>query len=97
MAQPFLYGLDGDSVELLLARLERLAGRGGDRSKIPADSIGPKIPAGARHNTLVSLAGTLWRRGLDREEIQIALMAVNQRRCDPPHSAEHVHKLVASI
>jgi hypothetical protein len=45
----------------------------------------------------VSLAGTLWRRGLDLTEIEITLAAVNQRRCDPPHSAEHVHKLVCSI
>jgi hypothetical protein len=59
--------------------------------------ISQRIPAGQRHNVLTSLAGSLWHRGLDLEEIEITLMAVNDRRCDPPHSAAHIRKLVGSI
>jgi hypothetical protein len=83
-------------IELLVANLDRFCGRGSAYGQ-PASAIGQKIPSGQRHDTLVSLAGTLWRRGLSSEEIEIALMAVNQRRCDPPHSAEHVRNLAASI
>src|SRR6516165_3901435 len=81
-------------IELLVANLDRFSGRSGDHSDKPARTIGQKIPAGQRHPMLVSLAGTLWRRGLDLEEIEVTLMAVNQRRCDPQHSADHVRKLV---
>ena len=55
------------------------------------------IPQGQRHNTLVSLAGTLWKRGVDPEAVEAALLAVNRRQCDPPHGPEHIHKIVASM
>jgi primase-polymerase (primpol)-like protein len=84
-------------VELLVRSLDRFTGR--ERADVhkPVSVISQRIPAGQRHNVLVSLAGSLWRRGLDPEEIEIALTAVNQRRCDPPHSAAHIRKLVGSI
>src|SRR5262249_38969998 len=66
-------------IERLVASLDRLTGRswasGGYK---PASAIGQKIPQGQRHPTLVSIAGSLWRRGLDPEEIEITLLTVNQ-------------------
>jgi primase-polymerase (primpol)-like protein len=84
-------------LEALVRNLDRFTGRGRADGHKPVSVISQRIPAGQRHSMLVSLAGSLWRRGLDPEEIEIALMAVNRRRCDPPHSAEHVRKLVGSI
>jgi hypothetical protein len=54
------------------------------------------IPEGRRDTTLTSLAGTMRRRGMQADEIEAALLAVN-RRCDPPLSAEQVHKIAASV
>jgi hypothetical protein len=84
-------------VDVLIANLDRFTGRNRTCRHKPAGMIGEKIPAGQRHNALVSIAGSLWRRGLDLEEIESTLMMVNERRCDPPHSPEHIQRLVGSI
>jgi putative DNA primase/helicase len=88
-------------LELLIENLDRFSGRESApilaREPKPVSLIGQKIPVGRRHNTLVSLAGTLWRRGLDIEEIEVTLLTVNERRCDPPYSPRHIHKLATSI
>jgi hypothetical protein len=49
-----------------------------------ATAVEGVIPQGRRRAELLSLAGTLRRRGLAGDEILAALAAVNERRCDPP-------------
>jgi primase-polymerase (primpol)-like protein len=89
-------------LDLLITKLDCLSGRAGvaahaGEQRPAAAAIGQKISTGKRHNSLLSLAGTLWRRGLDPEEIEVTLLTVNSRRCDPPYSPRHIHKLVGSI
>jgi putative DNA primase/helicase len=59
-------------------------------------AIGDVIPQGQRHNTLVSLAGSMWRRGMIAEAIEAALITTNQRQCDPPYEPQHIRQIVAS-
>jgi hypothetical protein len=54
------------------------------------------IPEGKRNTTLTSLAGSMRRRGMQPEEIEAALLAVNLR-CVPPLSEEQVHKIAVSV
>jgi hypothetical protein len=69
---------------------------GKTEAKAPVDKSGGMIPEGARHRTLVSLAGTMRRRGMTAEEMEAALTAVN-RRCDPPLSANEVCAIAFDI
>jgi hypothetical protein len=78
-------------LERLLENLED--GRGATLSR-PIEAV---IPQGRRHNTLVSLAGTMWKRGIDADAIEAALLVVNTKQCHPPYSPEHVHKIVESM
>jgi hypothetical protein len=55
------------------------------------------IPQGQRHNTLLSLGGTMFRRGMTLEAIEAALLITDEKQCDPPRGPEHIHKLVASM
>jgi hypothetical protein len=78
-------------LDLLIASLDRLCGRAGisahAREQRPAAAaIGQRIPAGRRHNSLVSLAGTLWRRGLDLEEIETTCSAGSRRQHRSPRA-----------
>src|SRR5262249_44422052 len=78
-------------VELLVGHLDE------DR-RSPQRQITPEtIPQGQRHNTLVSLAGTMWRRGMTADAIETALLVTDQKQCNPPHGSEHIRKIVQSI
>jgi putative DNA primase/helicase len=59
--------------------------------------IGETIPEGRRNITLMSLAGTMRRRGLDAVEIEPSLLVVNERRCDPPLPKDEVREVAASV
>jgi primase-polymerase (primpol)-like protein len=81
-------------VEALVANLDE------DRHpRVPTKSrIVPEVIAqGRRHNTLISLAGTMWCRGLTAEAIEAALLITNQAQCNPPYGPAHIHKIVRSI
>jgi hypothetical protein len=78
-------------IEKLVAKLDE--GRPQGQARIIPDAI----PQGQRHPALVSLAGTMWRRGMDAEAVEAALLVVNERQCDPPHTPEHIHKIVVSM
>jgi hypothetical protein len=56
-----------------------------------------RIPEGRRNDTLTSLAGSMRRRGMDAPEIAPALLAVNERRCDPPLPEEEVWRIARGI
>jgi putative DNA primase/helicase len=80
-----------EDVDLLTANLDE-RGHGDQKPR-----LSNLIPQGDRHNALLSLAGTMWRRGMCPEAIEAALLAVNARQCDPPRTPEHIHKIVQSL
>src|SRR5215470_752443 len=59
-------------------------------------TIGVAIPEGHRNDTLMSLAGTMRRRGMGAEEIEAALLVTNNKRCDPPLAEDEVRKIDSS-
>ena len=59
---------------------------------IPAD-----IPSGMRNQTLVSLGGSMRRRGLAAPTIEAALREVNRAQCKPPLSDDEVHSIAESV
>jgi hypothetical protein len=59
----------------------------------PAKKWGP----GARNNNLVSLGGTMRKRGMSREAIEAALLEENQLRCDPPLPEREVRSIAQSV
>lgn len=61
-----------------------------------APPVGEKIREGARNEQLISLAGTMRRRGMEEEEIAAALLVTNKRRCDPPLPEREVLTIAAS-
>ncbi len=71
------------------ARQSRTAG---NRSDEP-----DTIPEGKRDATLASLAGTMRRRGMTAAEIEVALLAVNAGRCQPPLPEDEVRAIASSI
>jgi hypothetical protein len=80
-------------VELLVASLDRRQ----HPAITQARTIPDIIPQGQRHTALVSLAGSMWRRGMTPEAIEAALLVTDQKQCDPPHGPEHIHRIVESM
>jgi primase-polymerase (primpol)-like protein len=62
----------------------------------PTREIPEKIPVGARHNTLISLCGTLRRRGVCAAAIEACLNTVNRYQCEQPEPAENISRIVNS-
>jgi putative DNA primase/helicase len=60
-------------------------------------AIGGAILEGQRNDTLMSLAGTMRRRGMGAEEIEAALFVTNNKRCDPPLAEDEVRKIASSV
>ncbi len=58
---------------------------------------GDEIHEGTRDCTLASLAGSMRNRGFAAEEIEAALVTVNDRRCMPPLPRDQVAKIAQSI
>jgi hypothetical protein len=71
----------------------------GKRRKGPASPVGDEIRerSPGRHKTLLSLAGTMRHRGMSGDEIAVALLAVNERRCKPPLLEEEVVQLARDV
>lgn len=55
-----------------------------------------KIPHGRQHNTLVSIAGTLARRGVCAEAIEACLLVVNARQCERPGPPSNIKSIARS-
>ena len=55
------------------------------------------IETGNRNSTLLSLAGTMQKRGMSHEAIKAALLKENQERCAPPLDENEVLRIVDSI
>jgi putative DNA primase/helicase len=64
---------------------------------VHAVTAGECIPNKRRNSTLTSLAGTMRRRGMHEPEILAALLAVNERRCEPPLLEAEVRSIAKSI
>jgi hypothetical protein len=54
---------------------------------------GEKISHGSRHQALLSWAGLLRSWGMSGAEIEAALLAVNEQRCDPPSPEKEVRRI----
>ena len=67
------------------------------KGRLFADPIEPEIPEKTRHKTLLSLAGSMRHRGMSADEIGLALLGVNQRRCKPPLPDEEVLRLAGDV
>jgi hypothetical protein len=68
-----------------------------EAEKRPAPEVGERIASGGRNRELTSIGGTMRRRGLEKEEIAAALLAVNERRCDPPLGEAEVRAIAHSL
>lgn len=81
--------------------LDKLRGRTAappDPGKAAAPPIAERIHKGeGRHNVLVSIAGSMRRRGLSGTEMLPSLMAINLERCDPPYDEKHVRQIALSM
>jgi Bifunctional DNA primase/polymerase, N-terminal/AAA domain/Primase C terminal 1 (PriCT-1) len=69
------------------------------RRKGPAGPVGDEIREKdpGRHKTLLSLAGSMRHRGMSGDEIAVALLAVNAKRCKPPLPDEEVIELARDV
>jgi hypothetical protein len=67
------------------------------RPERTADGDGQKIPEGGRDSYLASLGGSMRRRGMTKNEIEAALKAANNDRCDPPLDARDVERIAWSV
>jgi Bifunctional DNA primase/polymerase, N-terminal/AAA domain/Primase C terminal 1 (PriCT-1) len=61
------------------------------------ETVVDEIAEGTRHATMLSLAGTMRRRGLTAEEICVVLAAVNARRCRPPLPGNEIAELARDV
>lgn len=62
-----------------------------------AAPVDEEIHEPGRHRALLSLAGTMRRRGLGFDEIAAALRETNRLRCRPPLEEQEVVELVADV
>jgi hypothetical protein len=67
------------------------------RGKLFADPVGDEIRKPGRRRALLSLAGTLRRRGLGADEILASLTVVNAARCKPPLTDGELAELARDI
>lgn len=68
-----------------------------DARKGPAPPLPEKIQKGKRQPHLLSLAGSMRRRGAGESEILAALEAVNAARCDPPYERARLAALAKDV
>lgn len=62
-----------------------------------AEPVGDVIPKGEQHRKLVSLAGTMRRRGMGVDEIEAALLVTNAKRLEDPAPRENIRRIAESV
>jgi hypothetical protein len=62
-----------------------------------ADPVADVIPERSRRTTLLSLAGSMRRRGMTADEMLAALLTVNEKRCKPPLESAEVDELARDV
>lgn len=78
--------------------LEWLRTQGQPGGKVAGPSPVPaKIPKGKQHSTLVSIAGSMRRRGLEADEIYAALKVINETRCTEPGPDRNIRRIAESV
>jgi hypothetical protein len=87
--------LDAQIAELPGWVLERLAVR--QRQGLQAVDGGGAVSKGGRTNRLVSLAGSMNKRGMSPEAIEAALLAENEVSCSPPLPKSKVRVIALDI
>lgn len=78
-----------------LLELHAWARRFRPRAAACTDAAG-KIPYGSQHLSLVSMAGSMRRRGMCTEAIEAALQVVNRLQCEKPGAPENISRLARS-
>lgn len=63
----------------------------------PQIEPGQPIVEGQRNDTLARIAGAMRRQGMTQTEIEVALLVVNNSRCQPPLSDAEIRKIATSI
>jgi len=81
---------------LLAMVLDRRAGQGCGQGS-PHGRVPSQIKEGQRNTMLTRLAGALRRIGLELPELQAALIAANEQRCQPPLPRDEVVRIARSI
>jgi len=66
---------------------------GGSGRRSTVGRVDRRIPYGSQHHTLVSLAGTMRRRGMTGEAIEAALLVVNSQQCERPGPIENIRRI----
>jgi len=77
--------------------LVKLLRNGKDGSRSPAPPVEGEIPEGKRNSTLLSLAGTMQRRGMAPGAIEAALLEENQCKCRPPLGKREVQAIARGV
>ena len=67
------------------------------KPRLPRQRLVNSIPEGERNTTLTSLAGVMRSRGMGSEAIEAALLAENQRVCQPPLPDDEVRGIAQSV
>jgi P4 family phage/plasmid primase-like protien len=62
-----------------------------------AREAGARIPVGERKKTFVSLAGTMWRRGMSEDAIVAALLITDATECEEPLGEPEVRRIVKTV
>lgn len=63
----------------------------------PSTKDAPKFGPGERNNGLTRLAGIMFARGMQEDEVLVALEWENSMRCDPPLVDREVENIVRSV
>jgi len=66
------------------------------QKKVPFTLEG-KIPKGSRHDSLVSIAGSMRARGCEFPEIEAALLEINRSRLEEPAPEENIKRIAGSV
>lgn len=66
------------------------------QKRVPSTVTGT-IRKGSRHDTLVSIAGTMRRRGCEYPEIEAALLTMNSNRLEEPKPEEAIKRIAKSV
>ena len=98
---PYAWELSSRPLEVEIAALpqrllQKLSGDNGHQEKKLALPILETIPEGKRNGELLSVAGSMRRRGCEASEILPSLIEMN-KRCQPPLEDAEVEKIAASI
>ena len=90
------FGLHEREIAPLPDALERKLSQ--KKTQLTGDAIGVEIiPQGRRHETLVSFAGLMRRHGSTADEIESALLVMNEKRCRPQCDLSHMGRIARSV